>query len=318
MVEQLRWRMEYAAFRLIACVIGMLSVRQTIRLSEGLAWMFVRVIPGKLTRYDVAFENIRQSVGRNASAAEIDDLIRRMWVHLFRLVCEVVQFPRKLRLENCREIIVFRNRQAALEALHSGRPVFVLGGHFGNWEASQATFGVFGFPMGIVARKLDNPYLHDWFVKSREHTGHELLLKRGGWDGMTDLLDAGGNLGLLGDQDAGKRGVFVPFFGRPASTFRSIALMALEYQALIIVGYGQRLPDDLNESRWVQYEIGCEEVIDPLTIKSDNEVEAISAQFTAALERAIERAPEQYFWVHRRWKSEPRKRKAASSSEKAA
>jgi KDO2-lipid IV(A) lauroyltransferase len=105
-----------------------------------LAWMMVRLVPRKLSRYAVARDNLRQAFGARYSPAQIDDLIRRMWVHLFRLVAELVQFPRKFRLENCREAIVFRNRQAAVRAMSTGRPVFVLGGHFGNWEASPASW----------------------------------------------------------------------------------------------------------------------------------------------------------------------------------
>lgn len=305
MFKHLRWRLEYVAFRFLACMIDMLSVRQTARIAETLAWGFTRLLPKKWTRYHVARENIQRAFGDRFSPDEIDELIRKMWVHLFRLVAEVIQFPRKMRLENCREVIVFRNRRAAVKALTTDRPVLLLGGHFGNWEASMATFGVFKFRQGVIARKLDNPYLHEWFKQARERTGHQLLLKQGGWDGMVELLEARGQIGLLGDQDAGPRGTFVDFFGRPASTFRSIALMALQYDALIVVGYGRRLPDDFNNARWVRYEIGCEEVIDPREIDADDEVRAITERYTRALERAIERSPEQYFWVHRRWKSVP-------------
>ena len=318
MLQKLRWRIEYLGFRAVACLIDMMSVRQTIRLAETLAWMFVRILPRRWTRYEIAHENIRNCLGQDCTDQEIEDVIRRMWVHLFRLVAEVIQFPRKLHLENCREVIVFRNRKAAVQALCSGRPVFVLGGHFGNWEASMATFGVFGFRFGAVVRKLDNPYLHRWFAAARERTGHKLLLKKGGWDEMVELLEAGGNLGLLCDQDAGARGTFVDFFGKPASTHRSLALMALQYNALLVVGYGRRLPDDCDESRWVRFEIGCEEVIDPSKIVAEDEVLEITQRYSAALERVVRRNPEQYFWVHRRWKSKPRVKRSRATRRDAA
>lgn len=314
--KEARYLLEYVVFRLLACVIEVLPARRVAQLADWLASIMMR-LPRRMTRFHVANDNLLQAFGDRYTAAERVELIERMWAHLFRLVAEIIQFPRKLTLENLREVVVFRNRQAAVKALSSGRPVLVLGGHFGNWEASTATFGLFGFKMGIVARKLDNPYLHRWFVDAREATGHKLLLKQGGFDGMVDLMNAGGNLGLLCDQDAGPKGVFVDFFGRPASTFRSIALMALEYKALIIVGYGRRLPDDFEDSRWARFEIGCEEVIDPCEIVADDEVREITERYSAALQRAIERSPEQYFWVHRRWKSLP-KRKAATRSEKRA
>ena len=313
----LRHLAEYGLFRLFTCVLAVLSVRQTVLLARSVAWLLTRRPLRRLTRYDVAAENIRHAFGDGTTDGQVDALIRGMWVHLVRLVSEIIQLPRKMTLTNCREVIVFRNRQPVLEALCSGRRVFILGGHFGNWEVSTATFGLFGFPMGIVARKLDNPYLHRWFFESRQQTGHRLYDKRGGWDGMVELLQAGGNLGLLCDQDAGRRGVFVDFFGRPASTFKSIALMALEYDALLVVGYGIRLPDDFAEARWVRYEIGCEAIIDPREFEFNREtVKAITQQYTAALERAIRRAPDQYFWVHRRWKTPPGESRRARSLRK--
>lgn len=309
---RLRHRAEYLAFCAATCLLQLLSVRQMRNLSRWLAKGIVH-LPKRWTRSDVAAENLRRAFGAERTDDEIRDLVQRMWEHLFRMVIEMVQVKRKLSLENCRECIVFRNRKPVLKALSQGRPVFFLGGHFGNWEMTQATFGFFGFPMGVIAREMDNPYLHDWFARSREDFGHRLYLKKGNFDGITDLLAAGGNLMMLGDQDAGARGLFVDFFGTPASTFKSIALMALESRAIIVVGYGLRLPDD-ESARWSRYEIGCEEIIDVTRLESDDEILEITERYTQALERAIRRAPEQYFWVHRRWKSQPgasRRRKAA-------
>lgn len=303
-VKELRYRLEYVLFRLATCVIDVLSVRQTVTLAKGVAWLMVHVAPRKASRYYVAAENIRTALGKDLTDKEVESWIYRMWVHLIRLVVETVQLPRKLSLRNCREAVVFRDRQEVVRQLCTDRPVFFLGGHFGSWELSVAAFGLFGFPMGVVARKLDNPYLNDWFQKAREQTGHKLYLKQGGFDGMVELVQAGGHMALLVDQDAGRRGVFVDFFGKPASTFKSIALMALEYKAILVVGYGVRLPDDPLEASWVRFEIGCEEIIDTTQIVARDEVREITERFTKALERSILRAPEQYFWVHRRWKTD--------------
>jgi Kdo2-lipid IVA lauroyltransferase/acyltransferase len=294
---------------MLACLLSVLTVQQTVRFAELIAATLTARPLRKAASYHVAAENLRASFGEDLTDQQIDRTIRGMWIHLVRVVVEIVQLPRKMTLTNCREVIVFRNRAPVLKALCSGRPVFVLGGHFGNWEVSTATFGMFGFPLGIVARRLDNPYLHRWFFEARQQTGHQLYDKRGGASEMVELLEAGGNLGLLCDQDAGHKGLFVDFFGRPASTFKSIALMALQYRAILIVGYGIRLPDD-PDARWVRYEIGCEEVIDTLEFDhSRDALKIITQRYTTALEHAIRRAPEQYFWVHRRWKSEPGQRR---------
>lgn len=314
-VKELRHRVEYVLFRLAACVIEVLSVRQTVTLARGVAWLMVHVAPRRKSRYHVAAENIRTALGEHLTDQEVQVWIYRMWVHLIRLVVETIQLPRKLSLRNCRESIVFRDRQEVVRQLCGDRPVFFLGGHFGSWELSVATFGMFGFPMGVVARELDNPYLNEWFQKSREQTGHKLYLKQGGFDGMVELVQAGGHMALLIDQDAGRRGVFVDFFGKPASTFKSIALMALEYKAILVVGYGVRLPDDPLEAPWARFEIGCEEIIDTTTIVARDEVREITERFTRALERSILRAPEQYFWVHRRWKTDAVTRKKTKEHE---
>lgn len=105
------------------------------------------------------------------------------------------------------------------------------------------------------------------------------------------------------------------FFGKPASTFKSIALVALEYRALICVGGAIRLPDnfqrdDSNGPSCSKFQLVCEEVIDPEMIDDPDPVTEITRRYTAALERLIRRAPEQYFWVHRRWKSVPQQRRS--------
>jgi KDO2-lipid IV(A) lauroyltransferase len=310
----LRHRLEYIGFQIVVCIVDCFSPRTSAWLARSLATFIHYCLPRKLTRYDVAHENLRRAFGDKYSDAEIETIVYEMWVHLFRTVTEIVQSPRKLNLDSFRRVVKFADFKRTNEAICSGRRVLMLGGHFGNWEIGTSMFGMWGFPMGIVAREMDNPYLHKWFLEQRELTGHRMLLKSGDFDEMTYLLDKGGNLGLLCDQDAGPRGVFVDFFGTPASTHKSIALLALEYDALIMIGYSIRLPDEVDNPFWSRFELGCEAVIDPRTIVSHDPVGEITQQYTKALERAIRRAPEQYFWIHRRWKSEPRKRKNAESA----
>lgn len=313
--RRLRYLLEYAAFRLVVGVVGALPARVAARSAEWSARRFFRLMPRKLTRYQVAVDNLQTAFADELSVRERDRIIERMWVHLFRMVVEIVQLRRRLHKTNCKKLIRFHNKEQAVRALYDDRPMLFLSGHYGNWEMGVSCFGLFGFPMSVVARDLDNPYLDRWFRDFREYTGHRMISKKGGWDEMTEVLSQGGTLALLGDQDAGRRGIFVDFFGRPASTHRAIALMALEYDALICVGYSRRLDDRFEEGLPLQYEVGCEEVIDPRTIVADDEVQEITRRYCAALERAIRKSPEQYFWVHRRWKSEPgqkRKRKRKS------
>lgn len=308
---------EYLVFRTLVSFVQALSPRMCGSMAEMMAMFIHRVVPRKMTRYAVAQANIRQAFGDKYDDRQIDAIIHQMWVHLFRLVGEIIHLPRKLRLNNVVEVLEFRNKPEVLRAMCSDRPVLLLSGHYGNWEMAISVFGLFGFRMGLVARELDNPYLNQWFLKFRKYTGHRPIPKKGGYDLITEMLSRRGNLAMLADQDAGPSGVFVDFFGRAASTHKSIALLAIEYKALICVGYARRLKTTLANG-WPQYELGCEEVIDPLDFEGADAVRAITERYTLALERAIRRSPEQYFWVHRRWKSAPRVRQRQKLPQKIA
>lgn len=305
----IRHRLEYLAFRTITSLIACLPDKTAFWISEVVGTFVARMLPEKLTRKKLCRENLAR-VMPDATPQQIETVIEQMWTHLFRMVVEMVQLPHRMRLETSREVVVFHERAQVVDALTTGRPVIVLSGHFGNWEMAMSTFGMYGFPMGVVARKLDNPLIHEWFRITREQTGHHLILKKGGFEDLTDALAARGSVGMLGDQDAGSRGLFVDFFGTPASTFKSIALLSLEYDALISVGYARRLEDNWLEARWSRYEVGCETVIDPQACQTSNPVKEITEAYTTALEQIVRKNPEQYFWLHRRWKSVPRQRKS--------
>jgi KDO2-lipid IV(A) lauroyltransferase len=306
--ERLRRLAEYLLFRVVVCGVQALSPRMCARVSQALATFVHYYLPRKKTRYAVARDNIRMAFGDKYDDAQIDRIIYRMWVHLFRMVAEMILLPRKLRLDNVTAAVLFRNKPDVVRALCSNRPVILLSGHFGNWEMAISIFGLFGFKMGLVARELDNPYVNNWFRRFRKYTGHRSISKNGGGGAMVSLLERGGSLAMLGDQDAGSSGLFVDFFGRRASTFKSIALLAMEYKALICVGYARRLENETLPGGWPRFELGCEEVVDPLDYDSADALREITQGYTAALERVVRRAPEQYFWVHRRWKSVPKVR----------
>ena len=308
--RKLRHQFEYLAFQCLRTIIAFTPMWLAGRVADGLGWMVHRVIPRRLTRYDVARENLATAFGDSLTDTAADRIILGMWQHLFRMIVELIQLPRHFRLYDCNEILDFHNREWCVQTLCAERPVLMLGGHFGNWEISVNTFGHFGFPMGVVARHLDNPYLHRWFQRFRESSGNHMILKHGAGPELASIMESGGMAALLCDQDAGRSGVFVDFFGRPASTFKSIALLAMQYDALILVGGAYRLPPEQQKgARWVRFDLATEDVIDPRDFQGANALNEITQRYTTALENLIRRAPEQYFWVHRRWKSEPRTRR---------
>ena len=219
------------------------------------------------------------------------------------MLMEILHTPRKLHLENWRERIVVVGHEPLMDLLMTGqRPLIILTGHYGNWELAGYLFGMFGFPTVSVARTLDNPFLERYLRAFRERTGQSLIPKTGGFDQMIEVLDKKRALSFLADQDAGQRGVYVDFFGRPASTHKAIALLAIEHQAPIAVGVARRIGPGF------RYEIRCEAVIDPTDLTgSVDDVRILTQQYTSALERLIRQDPTQYLWLHRRWKHQPKK-----------
>ncbi|GIX03395.1 MAG: lipid A biosynthesis lauroyl acyltransferase [Planctomycetaceae bacterium] len=305
-----RHRGEYLVFRWLVCLLECLPVAYGKRLVDSFVDL-VMLLPGRWTRAQVVEENLRRVFGEQISKAELDHLRRAMWRHLLRMMLEVVQTPRKLHIYSYRQLVEFEGLQATNEVLLSGRQFMLLGGHFGNWEIGLALFGLWGFPLGIVAREMDNPLLHAWFQRYRQRYRHVQIGKRTGYDALLERLQRGGNVGLLGDQDAGSRGIFVDFFGHPASTFKSIALLALEYDIVIIVGCTVRLSDQFPHARWSRFRLCLADIIDPRTITSADPVREITERYTRALEQLIRRYPDQYFWLHRRWKTQPRQKRVS-------
>ena len=187
------------------------------------------------------------------------------------------------------------------ERITGNRPMIMLTGHYGNWELAGYVFGLFGFPTVSVAPDLDNPFLERYVRTFREKTGQLLVPKQGGYDQMVEVLKDNRILSFLADQDAGQRGLFVDFFGRPASTHKAIALLAIEHQAPVVVGVARRIGPGF------RYEFRCEDVIDPSELTgTPDDVRILTQRYTTALERLIRQDPTQYLWLHRRWKHQPK------------
>src|SRR5262249_46712589 len=148
------------------------------------------------------------------------------------LLIEIILIPRLLQPANWRRYIRLVGGDRVVNCLLSGRPLLIVTGHWGNWEMAGYALGLLGFTTHAIARPLDNPFLERFLLKFREKTGQKILAKHGDFAHMQELLDGGGVIATLADQDAGQRGLFVEFFGRPASTHKAVALMALQHNVV--------------------------------------------------------------------------------------
>jgi Kdo2-lipid IVA lauroyltransferase/acyltransferase len=289
----------YIILRVFVCVIQAMPLAMGQWLAGGLAWLVYRL--DKRHR-QVAIDNLRQAFKGQYSDAELDRLVRAVFRHFCTLVIEIIHLPRCIHPENWRSYLQLPQGRKLIDAMLSGRPVMFITGHFGNWELAGFMNGAVGYKTYAIARTLDNPFVdHFLRVKFREKTGQRILSKEGDFDLIQRVLAEGGALATLGDQDAGQRGLFVDFFGRPASTHKAIALLALEHRTpLIVIGTAK--------IGWpLRYAHLVEDVILPEEYQGQPDaVQQITQRYTAALERLARRYPEQYFWLHRRWKHQPK------------
>jgi len=180
-----------------------------------------------------------------------------------------------------------------------GQGIIYVTAHFGPWEYLPACSTHFaGEPLTVVARPLDNPYLDRLLTALRRRWGSQIVEKRNALKVVLDVLRQGGNVGVLIDQHVRpSEGVFVNFFGHPACTTSAPALLALRSGAAVIPVVICR------EGRGRFRILLGKEVSAPRTGAFKEDVVALTAAMTAALEELIRRRPEQWFWVHRRWKS---------------
>lgn len=296
----------YLIVRVVVAVLQSLSLRAACRFSELLAWLAYHV---NRRHRRVADDNLRHAYP-DLSTGDRDRTIRAVYRHFCLMMVEILFMPRKVHITNYKDYLRLRLDPHLVRTLLGGRPILLITGHLGNWEVSSYALGLLGYPLHAIARPLDNPYIDRYLRGFRERTGQKMLAKKGDFDQMEQVLASGGVLGTLADQDAGQRGVFVDFFGRPASTHKAVALLALEHDVVMGVGAAARVGGPLN------YEFLPDDLIDPREYRHHPDaVRAITQRFTAAIERLTRRFPEQYFWLHRRWKHQPqpKKRKPAAA-----
>ena len=289
----------YLVVRVLVCMVQALPLETGRTLARFGAWLMNDVIR---VRAKVVEENLAHAFPE-LLPQERKAMARRMWEHLFLLVIEVAHVPRKIHETNWREYIHIRDKVTLMRQLIGDRPVIVVTGHFGNFELGGYALGILGFPTFSVARKLDNPYLDRYMAGFRAATGQHLIPKNGGYEQIEQVLSRGGTMAFLADQYAGEKGCWVEFFGRPASAYKGISLLALEHDAPVAVCYARRL------DRPMQFEMVMQAMGDPRDARDDvGTVRDMTQWYTSQLEEAIRTAPEQYWWIHRRWKDTRKKR----------
>ncbi len=312
--DMLRKPIDFAVYCLVRAIIAVVQALPMEVCETGcevLATLFIRILP---IRRKVVDDNLRQAFPE-LTAAQRKAIAWQMWRHLLLMMVEIAHTPRKIHETNWKEHSHIVNQELFVRTLLAGRPLVLISAHYGNFELGGYLMGLFGFPTYTVARPLDNVYLDRFVNEFRGRTGQYILDKTGSSDEIQRVLARGGILTLLGDQHAGKKACWVDFFGRPASTHKAVALFSLGNNAPTMVSYARRMGKPLH------YEVGPEAICDPLAADFQmGSIPLLAQWYTTHLENLIRRSPEQYWWLHKRWKGQPpvRKRAAAETASEAA
>ncbi len=252
-------------------------------------------------RRAVVLENLRLVYGENVPEEEIERLAQAHYGHLLQLLGEFIHH-RFMSAERKASLVRVENYEAFSAALHQGKGVLILTGHFGNWEvatiAGLAKYPSFRGKFHFVRRAFKPRWL-DAFITRRFHkAGFGVIGKRGSLDQILDLLAAGDVIVFPFDQHAAPPdGIAVEFFSHPAWTFRSLAIIALATGAPVLSAAGWREDEGHHVLRFG----------DPIAVVEAEDTNAAirltTRAYNAVLERLVLARPEQWYWVHRRWKA---------------
>ena len=290
--------LEYALARVVLGSLGLMPRPVAVALGRASARIAYR-LPGKLRR--TGERNLR------IAFPELDETERRRLLlgcfdSLGRLLGEFSQFPRATP-ESLRQMIDYDQVGLAhlRDAEKNRRGVIFLTGHLGAWELLSFGWSALEYPISFLVRPIDNPLVEEMIERVRTRFGNRAINKKNAARESLRVLREGGTLGILSDLNTQTReGVFVPFFGRLACTTAGIATLALKTDAVVIPTCAVW---DNKRKRYFFHGDPPVELV--RTGDRQKDVEINTARFAEAIERLVRRYPDQWLWIHRRWKTRP-------------
>lgn len=292
-----RHAIEYALFRAVETVALSLPRPAALAFGEGVGRLLYRL---GTSRTRVARENF-DTAFPGADVAWRETTLEASFGHFGRLVIEIIRLPRDVRQDNWTSHAEIVGLERVLAERDAGRALILAGGHLGNWELAARVAALAGLPLLVIARPVNNPYLEEYFGRIRNAPGQRTVTKHGGMRAVVaEIRRERGVLAILVDQDARHQGVFVDYFGRPASTTPTAALLAVRYGAVVVPFRIWR------EGRDGRYRMEAREPLRPRSDLSEEEaILDLTRRYTKAVEEAVREHPDQYLWMHKRWKTRP-------------
>jgi KDO2-lipid IV(A) lauroyltransferase len=291
-----RW-FEYVAVLLLLKVVGTLPRTLARSLSAAVAAVIYALLPKlrRTTEFNLAlaFPDWSESQRRT--------VIRGMVRNLGWMAAEFARFP-KYNQQNIDQLVVLEEHENFLEGHRRGKGVIYLTGHIGAWELSSFAHALYGYPLHYMARQLDNVKVDALVNRYRCLSGNRPIFKNDSARIMLKILRGAGTLGILADQNTmPEEGAFVDFFGTPACTTRGIARVALHTGAAVVPGYAYW------DAAIQKYRLRFEPPVDLIrTGDAERDVFENTQKFAKVIESIIRRYPDQWVWLHARWKTRPK------------
>ena len=291
-------RLQYVGLRIVSMAMHCWPIEANLRVARWIGDLMWLVDKKHRER---AMGNLRRSFP-DMPESERERIARQSMQQLFMLFVEIMFTTKLMHIDTFANYVELNEFSEVLGTLlQQNAGMIMLTAHYGNWEICGYALATLGFAMTSIARPLDNIYVNKWLLGVREKQGQRIVDKKGATDEITAALDARGTVGIIADQSAGPKGLFVDFFGRKASTYKSIGLLAMEYKTPIVIGYARRIEDRF------RFKMGIEDIIYPADWQQQEDpLRYITQRYTKAIEDFIRTDPGQYLWVHRRWKTRPK------------
>lgn len=291
----LRHRIEYLGYRLAMGVLRLVPEAVALRFGEGMGWLAGVVFR---IRWRTARAHLLQAFPERSEAWR-RRVARRCFRHLGREAVATFRLAR-LGAEGIRMRTEVVGLDALEEAAAKGGGVIVVTGHLGNWEVGGASVAARGLTLDVVVQRQRNPLFDADLNRNRERLGMTVIERGDAPRKVLRSLRRGRVVAILGDQNIRHGGVFVDFFGRPASTAKGVAVFALRTGSPIFLGVARTRPGFPP-----RYQVRLERVAYHPTGDRGVDELGLTEAHTRHLERWIRETPEQYFWQHRRWKTRP-------------
>jgi KDO2-lipid IV(A) lauroyltransferase len=292
----MRQKLEYAPVWLILKILGLLPRGLARAVGIGIAYL-VYAVHRRLRK--VGLRNLEMAMPQT-TAPERKQIVRGVFRTLGRQLADFCQFPRYDK-DNIHTLAVHEGFEAFEAARARGKGVLFLTAHLGGWEIGSFMHSLHGNPMAVVVRPLDNRYLDRLVTGYRTMHGNTTFEKNEFARGLLSAMKAGETVGVLMDQNmTPPQGVFVDFFGIPACTASGIARVALRTDAAVVPAF------TIWDPVLRKYRVHFEPAI-PLIRTNDNESDVIAntGRFTKVIEEFVRKYPDQWLWVHKRWKTRP-------------